>query len=120
VNINCSLNQIIPASEFISSGIIVRNHIVCKDGFRISVQASAFHYCYPRCTQKYHEEFELYCDISNDKDLLELYHDGTICLYVPAVIVEKLILRHGSIDWNKTPRKIKTKEKRYAKIHKTK
>jgi hypothetical protein len=112
MNINCSLNQIVPASEFKTSGIIVRHHIICKDGFELSVQASAFHYCYPRCTQKYHQAFELYCDISNDKDLLEIYHNGTICSYVPTVIVEKLILRHGSIDWNKTPRK-ENKKKHY-------
>ena len=111
MNINCSLNHVVPASESTDFGIIVRNHIICKDGFEVSVQVSAFHYCYPRYTQKYHQAFELYCNISNDKDLLEPYYDGTVCSYVPTVVVEKLILRHGSINWNKTPRKIKTKEK---------
>lgn len=119
MNINCSLNQVLPTSEP-DYGIIVRHHIVCKDGFSVSVQASAFHYCHPRRTQKYHQAFELYCDISNDKDLLELYYDGAICAYVPTVVVEKLILRHGSIDWSKTPRKIKTKKKNYAENYKYK
>ena len=108
MNINVSLNHVVIAWKSIEIGdIIVRSHIICKDGFEISVQASKGHYCYPRKTQKYHEKFELLCDISNDKDLLETYFDGTICPYVPKTIVEKLILRHGSIDWRKTPRKEK-------------
>lgn len=36
-----------------------------------------------------------------------LIHYGAICAYVPKAIVEILILRHGSIDWNLTPRKEK-------------
>ena len=108
MNINCSLNQIAIANEHKEIGLIVRHHIICKDGFDVSVQASETHYCYPKRTQKYHKAFELLCDVyDDDKDLLELYHDGTICEYVPSVIVEKLILRHGGIDWNKTPRKQK-------------
>ena len=107
MNINVSLNHVEPA--WISNEIdcIVRNHIICKDGFEVSVQASKHHYCYPRETKKYHDYFELLCDISNDKDLLKPYYDGTICAYVPKAIVEILILRHGSINWNLTPRKEK-------------
>ena len=103
MNINCTLNHVLPSS-YSKDGVIVRYGIVCKDGFTVSVQASAFHYCWPRRTQKYHQAFELYCDISNDKDLLESYYDGAVCSFVPTVIVEKLILRHGSVDWSKTPR----------------
>ena len=107
MNINVSLNHVEPA--WINNEIngIVRNHIICKDGFDVSVQASEHHYCYPKETCKYHDYFELLCDISNDKDLLESYYDGTICAYVPKAVVELLILRHGSIDWNLTPRKEK-------------
>lgn len=105
MNINVSLNHVKPAFEHHEIGAIVRNHIICKDGFDISVQASEQHYCYPKEMRKYHEEFELLCDIFKDKDLLEYYYDGTICAYVPKAIVEMLILRHGSIDWNLTPRK---------------
>lgn len=107
MNINVSLNHILPAWESKEIGVIVRHHIICKDGFDVSVQASNYHYCYPRKTQKYHQYFELLCDISSDKDLLEPYYDGSICTYVPTAIVEKLILRHGGIDWNETPRKEK-------------
>lgn len=104
MNINVSLNHILPAWESKEIGTIVRHHIICKDSFDVSVQASKHHYCNPRKNQKYHKSFELMCDISNDKDLLEYYHDGmSICSCVPVVVVEKLILRHGGIDWNKTP-----------------
>lgn len=103
MNINVSLNHILSET---TCDIIIRERIVCKDNFTVSVQASKYHYCYPKKTQKYHKSFELMCNISNDKDLLEHYYDGiSICSYVPAVVVEKLILRHGGIDWNKTPRK---------------
>ena len=113
MNINTVLNNIIPAHESKDPyyNYIVRNGITCKDGFTVSVQASCMHYCYPRKTQKYHTKFELYCDVSNDKDLLEFYYDGTICSCVPKGIVEKLILRHGGIDWNLTPRKEKNNGK---------
>ena len=108
MNINCSLNQVAIMNECKEIGFMVRHHIFCKDGFCVSVQASNSHFCYPRCTQKYHQAFELLCEVSDDdKDLLESHYDGTICVYVPSVIVEKLILRHGGIDWNKTPRKQK-------------
>ena len=58
MNINVSLNHVEPA--WISNEIdcIVRNHIICKDGFEVSVQASKHHYCYPRETKKYHDYFE--------------------------------------------------------------
>ena len=112
MNINVSLNHILPAWENKEIGALVRNHIICKDNFSVSVQASKIHYCFPRKTQKYHKSFELACNISNDKDLLQKYYDGTkiysdtfICPYVPAHIIELLILRHGGIDWNETPRK---------------
>ena len=104
MNINVSLNHVLPVWESKVTNTIIRNHIICKDGFDISVQASESHYCFPRKTQKYHECFELMCDISQDKDLLKDYCDeDTIFPYVPAAIVEKIILRHGGINWSLTP-----------------
>lgn len=109
MNINVSLNHVEPAWISNELNYIVRNHIICKDGFDVSVQASEHHYCYPKETCKYHEYFELLCNIDKDMDLLKNYYDydSGICTYVPKSVVEKLILRHGSIDWNLTPRKEK-------------
>lgn len=107
MNINTTINHIAIVWEHKEVELIVRRHIICKDGFELSVQASKYHYCYPRRTQKYYQEFEVMCDISMDKPLLERYHDGTICAYVPASVIERVILHHGGINWNLTPRKEK-------------
>lgn len=107
MNINTTINHLAIAWENKEIGMIVRKHIICKDGFELSVQASKYHYCFPRRTQKYYQEFEIMCDISMDKPLLEKYFEGSVCPYVPAVVIEKLILRHGGINWKLTPRKEK-------------
>ena len=34
--------------KFKSTNSIIRNHFICKDGFRISIQASMMYYCWPK------------------------------------------------------------------------
>lgn len=107
MNINVSLNHI--ESAWISNEIdcIVRNHIICKDGFEVSVQASKHHYFIQEKLRNIMIILNCIVIFLMIKILLESYYDGTICAYVPKAIVEILILRHGSINWNLTPRKEK-------------
>ena len=89
-----------------------RPHVVCKDGYKISVQAGYGWYCEPRENGKIkytsvelgfpNREDELINEYAEDPDDL----CGTVYGYVPAEIVEELILKHGGfaeIDkWQET------------------
>lgn len=82
-------------------------HVICADGFTVSIQASEFYYCFPRKTftpdetQSYHS-FELGFPSAAD-DLIQQYAEepetptDTIYSYVPAEIVDALIAKHGGI-----------------------
>mgnify|MGYP001348805479 FL=1 len=96
-----------------TNGVTIRPYVVCKDGFKVSIQASEFHYSdpkddvdsgeyynvelgYPSEIMSY--EISQYAECAeNEEDLLE-----TIYAYVPIDLVEKELQRHGGIDWNET------------------
>lgn len=81
-----------------------RPRLYCNDGYSISVQASAFHYCSPRLNglQDY-KSVELGYPSAEDELINEYAEDGdmnytdTVYGYVPIEIVEKLIEKHGGI-----------------------
>ena len=80
-----------------------RPRLHCNDGYSISVQASAFHYCKPRLDgiQDY-ERVELGFPSTEDELINEYAEDDsdytkTVYGYVPIEIVEKLINKHGGI-----------------------
>lgn len=80
-----------------------RPRLYCNDGYSISVQASAFHYCKPRLDgiQDY-ESVELGFPSTED-ELINEYaevdsdYTKTVYGYVPIEIVEELINKHGGI-----------------------
>ena len=79
-----------------------RPRLYCNDGYSISVQASAFHYCSPRLNglQDY-KSVELGYPSAED-ELINEYAEGmdytdTVYGYVPIEVVEKLIEKHGGI-----------------------
>lgn len=76
--------------------------VVCKDGFAVSIQASAAHYCAPRVTDDIeYERVELgYPNIEDD--LIKEYAESdnytdTVYGYVPVEVVDKLLEKHGGI-----------------------
>jgi len=78
--------------------------IVCKDGFKLSVQASAGHYCYPQklCSFERYSEFEvMFLSDLNEVDI-KLLHDYSenwgIYEFVPRSLVEEIIKNHGGIQ----------------------
>lgn len=80
-----------------------RPRLYCNDGYSISVQASAFHYCSPRLNglQDY-KSVELGYPSAEDELINEYAEDdldytATVYGYVPIEIVEKLIEKHGGI-----------------------
>ena len=79
-----------------------RERLYCNDGYSISVQASKFHYCYPRLNgNQDYESVELGYPSSEDELINEYAEDDdythTVYGYVPIEVVEKLIEKHGGI-----------------------
>ena len=81
----------------------IRPQLVCKDGFKISVQASENHYCSPRVDGDVrYDEVELGFPNMEDELIAEYAEDpedltGTVYGGVPVDIVNKLIEKHGGI-----------------------
>lgn len=78
---------------------IVRDKIRCKDGFKVSVQASLWHYCTPKETLKDGSRYtHLELGYPNRTDeVIEPYRDGDVYPYVPVEKVNELIEKHGGI-----------------------
>lgn len=73
-----------------------RPHVMCNDGYTISIQADEYMYCYPRKNMENGEYTHLELGFPNKKDeLIEEYREGNIYPYVPIELVEKLIEKHG-------------------------
>lgn len=75
----------------------------CADGFRVSVQASKYHYCEPRIDGdcKY-VSVELGFPIAEDPLIIDYAEEPdkpteTVYGYVPIEIVNKLVKKHGGI-----------------------
>lgn len=81
----------------------IRPRIHCADGFEISVQASAAHYCIPgEDNAEFYKKVELGSPNLKD-DLIIEYAEipdeptKTVYGFVPIELVEKLIQKHGGI-----------------------
>ena len=82
---------------------LIRPHLVCADGFSVSVQASEYHYCWPRINgaEKY-ESVELGYPNLEDSLIMDYAEDDdrptdTVYGYVPIHIVCELVEKHGGI-----------------------
>jgi hypothetical protein len=81
------------------------DRIVCADGFSMSVQASAFHYCSPRDNEGPYTAVEIGYPSEKVDDFME-YIDGgedddptsTVYGYVPLKIVAKTVDTHGGFS----------------------
>jgi len=80
-------------------------HIVCNDGFEMSVQAGQSLYSEPRDVADSYEEAEVGFP-STEESLLTTYAEdeenlcGTVYGYVPCSIIDEVIKKHGGIDEN--------------------
>ena len=100
------LNKLVRTHTYYDGSVEIqenRPRLYCNDGFSISVQASAFHYCRPRLNgvQDY-ESVELGYPSEVDELIKEYAEDDldyteTVYGYVPIEIVEELINKHGGI-----------------------
>lgn len=83
---------------------VIFKHIQCKDWYKISIQASYWHYCQPRYTFFHHSMFwythmELWYPNQED-DLINEYAEDkdnktwTVYANVPVEIIENLLKKH--------------------------
>ena len=81
-------------------------HVVCNDGFEMSVQAGQSLYSEPRDDADSYEEVEAGFP-SEEESLLTSYAEnednpcGTVYGYVPCSIIDEVIEKHGGIDESK-------------------
>ena len=81
-------------------------HVVCKDGFEMSVQAGQSLYSEPRDVADHYEEAEVGFP-TTEESLLTSYAEnedhlcGTVYGYVPCTIIDEVIEKHGGIDESK-------------------
>lgn len=83
----------------------VRPRVFCKDGFSISIQASAMHHCDPRedLEDGSYTTVELGFPSERDDLIMQYIEDvntdptGTVYDGVPIKIVDKLLKKHGGI-----------------------
>jgi hypothetical protein len=81
-------------------------HVVCKDGFKMSVQAGQSLYSSPRDVADSYKEAEVGFP-STEESLLTSYAEneenlcGTVYGYVPCAVIDAVIVRHGGIDESK-------------------
>ena len=85
-----------------TQGPHVRPHILCKDGLKLSVQASDTHYCRPRRNKGPYYEVEIGFPSEKIEELMEYAEDaknptGTVYGNVPVDVVDSIIEAHGGI-----------------------
>lgn len=86
------------------SGRVVKS-ITCRDGFTVSIQASACHYCIPRSNAGPWDNFELGFPSKHPGRRIAKYGElmsqrlstDTVYGYVPARLVQDLLRRHGGV-----------------------
>ena len=81
-------------------------HVVCKDGFEMSVQAGQSLYSTPKDVASKYKNAE--CGYpSTEESLLTSYAEdkdnlcGTVYGYVPCSLIDQVITKHGGIDESK-------------------
>lgn len=80
----------------------IRPNITCKDGFKLSVQASDAHYCGPRNNHGPYSSVEVGYPSERVEEFMPYAEDkkfpaNTVYGWVPIEIVEAVIEKHGGI-----------------------
>ena len=81
-------------------------HVVCKDGFKMSVQAGQSLYSEPRDVADSYEQAEIGYPSAEESLLTSYAEDGdnlcdTVYGYVPCSIIDEVIEKHGGINESK-------------------
>ena len=81
--------------------------VTCNDGFSVSIQASAAHYCHPGITfEGPYTEVELGYPSCSEELLMPYIEDGccepkdAVYPYMPVEVVDEVIKKHGGIVYD--------------------
>ncbi len=102
-DMNITLQEFITKTNIEHHGYIMRPKIVCNDGFFMSVQAGKGLYSDPRKTASDYLEVEI-GDPSQEEPLINPYaeennnYTKTVYPYVPFILTEQVIEKHGGIN----------------------
>jgi len=90
-----------------------RDNVICADGFKVSIQASEFHYCSPKVSGLY----VIYTSVevgypNEDEELIAKWQENPrserptydVYPYVPAEVVSMMIAKHGGMVKGECPR----------------
>lgn len=99
--------HLLDSRRIATDGFYIAHPVVCKDGFAMSVQHSAYHYCAPKVSfaERRGLDFDSY-EVgfpSETEDILLFFAEDsgnpteTVYAYVPAQIVEQVAEMHGGI-----------------------
>ena len=95
-----NINEYISNNRIGYKNTMVRQ-VQCADGFKMSVQASSFHYCYPRTNEATHYDTVEIGYPSAKEELIMDYAEepttpcGTVYAQVPVEVVNAVIAKHG-------------------------
>ena len=86
-------------------------YVICKDGFKMSVQAGQSLYSQPRDVADHYEEAEVGYPSTEEHLIARYAEDGenlcdTVYGYVPCSIIDEVIEKHGGIDESKIEPKL--------------
>ena len=81
-------------------------HVICKDGFEMSVQAGQSLYSEPRDVVDSYEEAEVGFPSEEESLITDYAEDqenlcGTVYGYVPCSVIDEVIEKHGGINESK-------------------
>lgn len=90
--------------------MVKRPHLICNDGFKMSVQGSILHYCTPRITTQTYTAMEIGFPNRVEELLLDYAENlenptNTVYPYVPVEVIEAVIEKHGGINVQETFKK---------------
>jgi hypothetical protein len=101
------VNQTMRCEQHGSDWFIVRSSIICRDGFKVSIQASSSTYCSPRTKADAYTHVELGFPSEADDLIIPFAEDkeytNTVYPYVPSFIVLALLHKHGGIASGQLP-----------------
>lgn len=96
-------NDLIPTPIPNREGLpLVRERLVCKDGFAISVQASRYHYCSPRSDIGPYTHVECGFPTERCEELMPYADDPgdpveSVYPMVPFEVIAALVAKHGGL-----------------------
>ncbi len=91
-----------PKVKFANEHMRVIGPLVCADGFTMSVQASAGHYCTPRDNTGPYTHFEIGFPSQEEPELMQYAESPdepteTVYGWVPVEVVTAVIVKHGGL-----------------------